>query len=160
MRSDKEPIERLIERALSDYSNAEPRLGLEQRVLNRVRAEARKSPLRLGMKTVAIAAVCIAALTVALWAPRVAHPDPPANALPVKTPVIEVSMPMEAKRTVVTKRQRHRPTPLTQQENALLILAQHSPKVLNALSDDKPVAIQPIEISALKLQPLAPETEE
>ncbi len=160
-------LDHLIEAALTAYSSAEPRFGLEQRILNRVRTEGHKRRSFLWMPIAAIVAACTLVLATILWVPRTAEP------VRLNTPAIDLRAtgtisradsrsaagrlrPAQARSEKSPKRQRRRDPALpTDQERALLILAQYSPEMLKALrSEDQPVTIEPITIAAIEIKPL------
>jgi hypothetical protein len=154
--------ERLMDQALSEYGRVESPPGLERRILNRVRADGHKSRRRFWL-----VAAGIAVLAIALFMPRsvtpVHHPGPavagPDKAVEARVPGYRV--PEQAKRTPVVRKHRLDRRRLSKEENALLMVARYSPKVFEGLHvEDKPVVIEPIEISALNLQPLQSGNEE
>jgi hypothetical protein len=62
-------LDRVLDKALAEYSREEPLSGLEQRVLNRVRAEGSVRRVAFGRWVLAcgIAAVAVIILTTVLW---------------------------------------------------------------------------------------------
>lgn len=158
MNNTDQELEYLIEAALTTYSSAEPRLGLEQRVLNRVRTERGKRYSFLWMPTAAIVAACALLLTTILWrphSPEILRSTIPAKVVVPVTPEYRVLAQGHRAERSPKRERRHDPALPTDQERALLILARDSPETLKSLrSEDQPVTIEPITIAAIEIKPL------
>jgi hypothetical protein len=160
-------LDRLIDGALSGYSNVEPLAGLEDRVLNRVRADASRRRRRIWILGV-LAAPALVALVLAIpWrrtpAPMAVTPPPraevqaaaPAIVAPLPAPVPKVARLHKAERTparrVLPKRDVFpTPTPLTREERLLLQLAASCPDAL-VMRPMEQIEIKPIEIAPLNI---------
>jgi hypothetical protein len=158
MNNTDQELDTLIEAALTTYSSAEPRFGLEQRVLNRVLTEGGKRYSFLWMPTAAIVAVCALLLITILWVPRspqILPPTPPAKVVVPATPEYRLIVQGHRAERSPRRQRRHDPALPTDLERALLILARDSPETLKSLrSEDQPVTIEPITIAAIEIKPL------
>ncbi len=164
MRSEeRDPLDALLEEALPGYSGHEPHPGLEQRILNRVRA-AGPAP-RFPRWVFAIPALAgLLVLAGIFWkreAPKVPRPEAAHTVAKISAPAVPPVKPEPARRTT----RRHTrypkqpvfpaPTPLTNEERALLALAAHAPKeAREALTQTRPRDPEPIRIEEIKIQPL------
>src|SRR5262249_48632423 len=131
-----EELDRILAAGLADYSAAEPRTGLEQRVLARVRAAERPANGiwgRLALTVPVVAALLIAAVlfrTKPQVPAKVASAQPPAVTEPARVreaPAAvhprRVARRAAAKQTVVFRRDQFpMPAPLSPEERALLDL--------------------------------------
>ena len=175
MQSDDE-LNSIIDRALSSYSDVQPLAGLEERVLNRIRASesARRSfgPLRwaLALSFILVLAAAIAVRTQYRPASDMALDDASRRPIAI-SPLDEVTpshSPIPGKLEQVTRR-RHEHTlkplpkreqfpaaaPITDQERALLTLVERNPvEALNLFADLKRQVSEPIEIEPLQIKPL------
>jgi hypothetical protein len=156
-------LDKLIDGALAGYSSAEPLAGLEQRVLNRARAE-RSSRQRRGWWTaVALAASAVAAALVAVAPQRrvpapVAVVLPPPQVEPASPAVVSGAAPRPAAAVrrargprVLPKRNLFpTPSPLSPQERLLVQLAESRPQLLLGRPVDE-ICIKPIEIAPLQV---------
>ena len=167
----RDAMERLLDDALASYSNEEPRPGLEQRILTRVRTES--APPRFLFLKWALpisAAACLLA-GIIFWphstpAPespatvQTAVAEPPAAVAPVEpvTPPCKKhrTTPLLARHPALPKRpQFPTPSPLTAEERALVAFVRLAPdQALQAFSDTPPKEIEPIRINEIKIQPL------
>ncbi len=158
----------LIGGALGEYSQPEPLGGLEERVLNRVRAEGevRRRPwwMRWGW-VVPVVACAVLALVFLRPVPRVAPPQIVAVTPAPPKPVLREAAP--APRPVTQRKQVRRvprpalpkleqfpaPAPLTEEERALLALAKQG-EPAHAAFLDLEKRKEPITVQALKIEPL------
>jgi len=172
MDNTRDELDRLIDRALASYSDAEPLAGLEERVLNRVRvAQAgRRRMLAWGLAVACAASVAV--VGVMIWTEQrpIARKSPMdavvglgPRVAPREAPV--TSSRMEKVRAVRRSEQRKplpkleqfpAPSPMTAEESALVAFVQRDPKEaqkvfaeLNKQSND-PIEIQPIQITPLQ----------
>jgi hypothetical protein len=143
----KDELDQALDAALARYSSAEPLAGLEQRVLNRVRAEQPAPRIGRWVLAVAMAAGMIAAA--ALWVGQASRPvplqiltraDPPVQTR-AAPPVLRVLREMHG--------QARRPVLLTNQERALL-----ADQAREALLDLQRRGTEPIQIEEIKIEPL------
>ncbi len=164
MRSEeRDPLDALLDEALRGYSSQEPRPGLEQRILNRVRAAGRAS--RFPWWVFAIPAMAgLLVLAGIFWirqAPKAPRPEAAPVIAKAPAPDLRPVRPEPPHRTV----RRHArypkqpvfpaPAPLTNEERALLALAAHTPKeAREALAETRPRDPEPMRIEEIKIQPL------
>ncbi len=158
MNPEHDELDRLIDRALSGYSAAEPLAGLEQRVLYRIRSR----PRQVWRFWPAVAVPALATLLM-VWLypePRVEPPAPVAAVLksPPLTPVASRPEPSVrvARRSVLPKQERFPlPTPLTNEERALIAWATRAPdEARKAFEDLRKRAEEPLEIKPIEIRPL------
>lgn len=147
-------LERLIEEALAVYTNAEPLAGMEERVLQRVRAEGGR-PRRKWLGGAGWAAISVSAAA-ALWAAAIwTHPvAAPARVLlnaPRATPLFAAVHPVVPRRAPVL-----RPKPaVTAEERALLALVAQAPEETSAaLRELQLKASEPVRVDEIKIEPL------
>jgi hypothetical protein len=148
-----ENLDAILDAALHGYSNAEPRPGLEQRVLRRIQTApgVRRSWWKFGW---AAAPVCLAFFFWMVWPTR----DVPRAVLSLAPPpvpaVARVIYPKTPARDAKPRILRAKPLPLTAEERALLRFVQEYPEqaraalVLSAQIEE--IAIKPLEIEALQ----------
>ena len=167
MRDDE--IDRILDAALSNYSCAEPRPGLEQRILSRVQSEGGAGGFagRLWRWRWAVLTPAVACLLVfALWRDRDPAPAPEkvtrtiTNPVPPPTP--EPPKSAERKRRTAAKRvslpkrdQFPTPVPLTDAERAWMDFVARSPEQAHEMAvhaaewGQAPIQIEEIEIPPL-----------
>lgn len=158
-------LDKLIDGALSAYSNAEPLAGLEQRVLQKVRAAEAARKRRWWWAVLALAAPALAAIFFFAPArqPRITAPVAIAPPPPAPVPVAPAPPSVEPPRTAAVKPRRAAParplpkkpmfptrSPLTREERLLVAVAASHPQLLMARPPDE-IAIKPIEIAPLNL---------
>ena len=163
MRNDEpDALDRLLDEALGRYSNAEPLAGIEQRVMQRVRADS--APRRFGVGgwvwAIPVAAAALMLAMAGFWkgtapapapAPHIAAVGKPEAGHP---PVARVSMAHQPGRHA-WKRQVRRPAPLSREERALLELVTNSPEQARAaFADLERQSTEPIRIVAIQIEPL------
>ena len=174
MRSNQpDELDRLLDEALASYSSEEPRPGLEQRVLARVRAEA--APRRFGWWRWGVAIPLLASLLVVAIAYRskpqatsrerdLASAKPPATvvAAPAKPRPDTPRRARSVHRAVVAHSALPRrdvfplPTPLSPEERAVLNLVRRFPdQARRVLIDANDRSNQPIEIPGIEIPPLS-----
>jgi len=172
MRNDEpDALERWLDRALAQYSSAEPLAGIEQRVLNRVRADGAVRRFRFGRCVLAVGVALVAGLVVAaVWwirpVPRGAGSGHVirAVALPDMRLAQEQATPAgfgtragQAGRPVPLPK-RHEfpaPAPVSREERAVLAFADLAPDVLReAFAGKQPRPAEPIRIEEIKIEPL------
>jgi hypothetical protein len=175
-------FDQILDEALAKYSAAEPLAGMEHRILERVRMQAKRNrkTWRWG-----VFAACTALLAVAAWIGlrepdrREIAPMQTATAQPQRLPVepqpknTNASPPITPTRPLIarvhsrgpnvagekvlestgrTRPEFPTPEPLNSEERALLALAQTHPEVLSRLADHDD---QEIAIAPINIQPLA-----
>ena len=96
----RDAMDRLIDGGLASYSNGEPRPGLEQRILSRVRTEDVRPRFPLLRWALPIAALASLLAGIALWPHRAPAPGPPAavqtaaSELPAAVAPVEPAAPL------------------------------------------------------------------
>jgi hypothetical protein len=148
-------LDRILNAALRDYSNAEPRAGLELRILRHVQTRPQKrSEWRLAWALVvaAIGLIVFIALPVRRLPPSrpaLLPPAPQATDLP-GPPSLQISG-----RPSRRRRKDAEPLPLTAEERALLRLVQDQPGQAEAiLSQPAEIEIEALTIEPLKIEEL------
>jgi len=147
-----------MDRALAQYSNVEPLAGIEQRVLNRVRAygAVRRSGLARWALAVAFAAAAVLTTTAVLSH----HPSAKSGAgsQPAAASQAALAAPKPAAPAEFTKRPGHygrRPAPLSREERALLALVARAPdQARDALLDLQRRGTEPLRIEEIGIEPL------
>jgi len=162
-------LDRLIDGALAGYAEAEPLAGLEERVLRRVHvAKSRRRRLfawALGIGLAAAAAI-VAIVMETRPAPVVRTVDVARVTPPQPQPVMQQPLVRPQRARVIRGRARPvplpkleqfpAPTPLTQEERALMAFVHRDPKEAEQVfgelrkQADQPIEIQPIEIAPLR----------
>ena len=165
MRSDE--LDKILDNALASYPREEPRPGVESRVLNRIRAsrqERRFAWLRWAVTIPAFACLLLLALT--FWSKRDSTPkrSNPAPIIAKAAPLapiapagvqMSVSRPRLKRLPVPKPEQFPTPTPLTDEERALLAFVARSPKQAEEVfADAKNRSAGPIEIKEIQIEPL------
>ncbi len=141
-------LDLILNASLREYSNAEPRAGLELRVLRHVRAR----PHRRFAWALVVAAIAVIVLTV--MPARRAEPPPLALSPPPVPQAVQPAIPAQASRERTSAHSPFRrskepePVPLTAEERALLRLVQKEPEEAVA------VLFEPAELEALTIEPL------
>jgi len=153
-------LEQILDAALAQYSNTEPLAGLEQRVINRVRAEGGARPSRFGRWALALGLAAAIIVAVSVWwmqpRPLIALPlpiarsidpsprfEPPAAVRPTKNAAVHVP------------REFPIPTPVSREERALLALVALAPdQAREALLDLQRRSTEPIQVDQIKIDPL------
>jgi len=149
-------LDGLLDRALVHYSSQEPLAGIEQRVMNRVRAESGARRVGWGRWALAAGALAVAAMlvTAVSWKKPVRHevvarktaiPVPPAARAAAHEPAMAATFRKKAARS------KGRVAPISQEERALLALAMNAPE---ALLDIQRKSAEPIYLEAIEIQPL------
>jgi hypothetical protein len=153
----KSELDRILDDGLGSYCGAEPRVGLERRVLAQVRSSGRRRALWLGWAAVAAAAVLL--LAVALRSP---HEPPRPAPVVAQMPAAELKksvapVPVAARHVTAKRRGATLPKkdvfpsvvpPLTREERALVAWASKAPELFEQPS------LAPIEIPEIKIEPL------
>jgi hypothetical protein len=183
MRSNQpDELDKLLDEALANYSSEEPRPGLEQRVLHRVRAAG--TPHRFGWRRWAIAIPALASLVLlavthlgkplatayrgqpqpAAVAPNLAATRLPATtvvepgerrSVPARRPQRIVNRPVAAQSALPKRGVFPLPEPLSPEERALLDLVTHFPdQAREVLIEASQRSSQPIEIPRIEIPPL------
>jgi hypothetical protein len=158
---DSDELDRVIDGALAGYSGAEPLAGLEERVLNRVRAV---NAGRRGRIMWAFALAAVAAVVVAVIAERPPQaPAPKHNAIARVVTPAPVRHAVEERR-VVPKRPRQRllpkqdqfpaPAPMTSEERALVAFVEQHPAEARQVFAELEKSGEPIEIQPIQIPPL------
>ncbi len=168
-------LEELLDKTLAEYVSAEPRPGLERRVLEYARSPIGSRgtfwnhPLSSWLSAVTI--LLVAAST--LWLGHRAQPPTPAlhdqKPSRVQRALLKPDSPSLAERVPVALHQRRKnrlnrvlpkrdlfpsPSPLSSEERALLAYAEHPPKKLPPELTELGGPIKPIQIAAIEIQPL------
>jgi len=159
-------LERLLEEGLAAYSRQEPRPGLEERVLYRIRSEtaARKAWFpRWAWAMTAMAGIVLAAV-VWMHRPRPSVPrETPRVAVRTPAPVVadrpKIAEPVRRARVPLPRRREFpAPAKLTDQERALLLLASDtsdaSKDARETLLSTRQQDLKPIQISEIRIPPL------
>jgi hypothetical protein len=165
MKSDE--LDKILDTALASYSQEEPRQGLDYRVLNRIHASRDSRRFAWLRWAIAIPAfACLVVLALTFWNKGDSTPKPlkPASLVTVSRPRLKSLQSPKAKQVVVwrgrSRRLREReqfptPTPLTDQERALLAFVTRSPKqAQEVLADAKSRSTEPIQIKEIQIEPL------
>jgi hypothetical protein len=173
MRSDE--LDKILDSALSSYSQKEPRPGLESRVVNRIRAsrEARKFPwLRW-----AVAIPVLASLLIVFWILDSSQPArskltgsaaTPQHVAALQNRDRKGAFQSRDRKGAVNRLQKHAkdvplpkekqfpiPASLTDEERTLLAFVARSPKQAEELlGDAKSRTNEPIEIKEIQIEPL------
>jgi hypothetical protein len=140
-----------LDRLLRSYSDQEPRVGIEARVLNRVTSRSRYR----GLRWVLVPVLGCLAATIAVW--NYQAPDPPivrtiahVHPTPVNAPGVQI----RRVRHAIPKRSAPSPR-LTLEERALIQFAARDPDRLSKSLDDlEKQTSEPIQISELKIDRL------
>ena len=157
MKNPPDELDQLLNEALATYSSAEPRPGIQQRVLRHIRTAA--APRRPWWQLAAIAVPALATL----WLISIHHavpvqaPAPPATLPPPVIAHVDPPVAPVPQRPVRTRRREAfpRPAPLSAEERALVALAIQFPQQAPELvKPAEPRPIEPIEIPKLEISPL------
>jgi hypothetical protein len=159
MRNDE--LDRILDGALAHYSGAEPLAGLEQRILNRVRAE--NAAPRAGRVRFARWAVAVGVAVAAVWlVGQASRPVP--RQIRARAAVAGFTEKKgqdsgQARRPVLLVRkksgQARRPVLLSREERALLELAAQAPdQAREAMRDLQRQSTEPIQIAEIRIEPL------
>jgi len=145
----------MIDGALASYSTAEPLAGLEQRVLQRVRA-ARRRRRWWGLLAAPVAAALVLALLPAKRVEIAVAPTPRAEQEPIGVATVRERSPQAPRRPHPIQSNPKResfPTfsPLTPEEQALVELARTKPQQL------PPPPARELEIKPIEIAPLNPD---
>jgi len=152
-------LDNALDSALAQYSSAEPLAGLEQRVLNRVRADGARPRLAYARWALALGVAVGMLATAVMWqrplpqrtvARQMGGGLEPARRLSA-APSQRSSPHRQAGRPVPLHRQAGRPVPLSPNERALLALVERAPE---ALLDLQRQSTEPIYIEEIKIEPL------
>jgi hypothetical protein len=135
----------LLNEALASYTGREPRPGIEERVLRRVRAP--RLARRSGWALALLAAACV---IVAVMIPRQEMLDIPLPRIAPEPPAMVKSKPPQA----IHRPDRFpTPSPLTREERMLLALAD-SDLANSAFAESADAGITPIQIDAIIVPPI------
>jgi len=142
-------LDRLLEDALASYSGRDPRAGIERRILRRVR------PAYHGVALAALAILCVAGMITI--SRRESRPVPIALSQVVQAAVIPRPIGIPVIRRRLTRQKRFPSgAPLTNEERALLSLAESAPdQARNALEGWDPGEIIPLSIDEISIPPLS-----
>ena len=179
MRNDQpDEIEHVLDSALSCYSSKSGSFGLEERILNCVRCDVHPTQYiwkRLTMPSAMLAAAAVSVVlttfvshrphepvSTSSQAKRIAINNPPVLRLQERTPnvpyrqavVVTPETPRKI-RAPIRARKFPLPSPLTEEERAVLALKKYAPQdFVNMLSEATSTDAQPIQIEPLKIEPL------
>jgi hypothetical protein len=159
-------LDKILDDGLSSYSREEPRPGLEDRILNRVRAPRERRRFSWLRWAAAIPALACFLLAVTFWSTRDLKPKSrkPAPIISSKAPRPRIG-PRVIQTTLTRRRPKHvrlpkreefpTPKPLTAGERALLAFVARSPKQVEKLfSAANSRASEPLEIKPIYIEPL------
>jgi hypothetical protein len=161
-------LDRLIDRALADYSGADPLAGLEERLLNRIRVMEAGRGWRFAWALACVAVAALVGAVIGVRAPRapvLKHSDV-AVAMAHGGRVREAEKPgVTPKRLVKPRAPRQRvlpkreqfpaPAPMTAEERALAaFVGQHPAEAQKVLADLRKRSDEPIEIPLIQIPPL------
>ena len=178
-RNHRDELDQILDRGLAEYSSREPLAGLEDRVLNRIRAEAAGSS-RSRWWGLAFAATVLAALVIVAIVSRsgrapvstpilTAHVEaPPQSISPPLPPApapggirsaahTRAARPAPSPRVLPKRDQFPTLRPLSPEERALISLAQTQPAEAAAVAELQRKNLKDIEIPPLEIQPLRTE---
>jgi hypothetical protein len=145
-------LDSILDAALRDYSNRDPRIGFEQRILRRIRSSPpiRRSPWWIAWVLVpmSVTAVVLSVITVGKHSPKVQSVPQVAHVTFLPAPTVPT------RRTKPPKQKRlPKPETLTDGERALLQFARTNPEQAGELVADsgqmKDLTIEPLKIEAL-----------
>ena len=156
----RDETDRILDEGLGTYSCFEPRPGIEERVLARVRSESLRRSFRGYWALAFASAAALAIVAGGLWMtrrplPEIARADRPMPHAPA--PVRTVEKRARVERQAARPRSGHnsKPAGLSAQERAWLMLAQTEPGLLRAALTEAPAeALAPIRIDPIEIKPL------
>jgi len=168
MDNTRDKLDRLIDGALADYSDAEPLAGLEARVVSRVRVAGagRRRMFAWGLGFAVAASVVVVGILI--WngqrvalkptvASGVAHVEPP-PAVSIKGAIrVRPAARSRHSRALPKLDQFPAPTPLTPEERALITLVQRHPRDAEIFAELQKQADKPVEIERIRIAPLQSE---
>lgn len=152
-------LDQALDGALAQYSSEDPLAGLDQRVLNRVRAEGAARRYGFGRWVLAVGVAVVAGIitTPVLWKREAPPPPGPGQA---RRPVpLADARPAPKRATQAGFRKRpgraRRPVPLSSEERALLALVTRAPnQAREAFLDLQRRSTGPIQVEEIKIAPL------
>jgi len=169
-------LDNALDNALAQYSSEEPLAGLEQRVLNRVRAEGSVRRFGLGRWVAAVGVALVAGMVAAaVWWNRPVPPPAPVwqASWPVRQQVQSRATPpalvgqaswpvaqqVQARATPAgfqkKRGQARRPVLLSREERALLALVARAPdQTREAFLDLQRRSVEPIQVETIRIEPL------
>ena len=162
-------IDEILDEALSSYASVEPRAGLENRVLETVRAA--KTDAKRLWRRFALAASALVCIALLYWTGSASRPRPQTTiaATPPDLPIQSYPRSLVLTHTVqrLTLKQTPlpqlaqfpTPSPLTPEERALMGFVAHQPKLAAEAFEDLKAQSKPIEIEAISIPPLQPAAE-
>ncbi|MBV9301843.1 MAG: hypothetical protein JOY62_13770 [Acidobacteriaceae bacterium] len=159
-------LDQILARGLRSYADAEPRPGLEKRVINRVREtrEIRSLKwLRWAISVPVFASLLIIAIT--FWPKRERTPEFHASSTPVAKSVSAAPVIPKAAEAAVRRPRSQRvlapkreqfptPVPLTEEERALLAFANGVPHAEEVMATQEKRMSEPLEIAEIHIEPL------
>jgi hypothetical protein len=152
-------LDRLLEDALARYSGQEPRPGFEQRILRRVRPVYQAPNWMLpGVALAAVAILCVAGMmAISRRESRSVPTAPPPPPVAMQPAVIRRPIGLRVTRKRLPRQERFpSDAPLTNQERALLLLAEGAPdQARNVLEGWNPGEITPLSIDEISIPPLS-----
>lgn len=168
--NERDELDNLLDRALSSYSVQEPRWGLEERLLNRIRAAG--AARRFAWLRWAVAIPALACLLVLMFTFRVERDSNSNTPQEVRTAAIpldaapdtlrtnpEIPKPVRrsgAKRLPFPKREQFpAPAPITDEERALMTFVARAPdEAREVLIEARKRDAEPIQIEEIQIEPL------
>jgi hypothetical protein len=152
-------LDRLLENALASYSGQEPRAGIEQRILRRVRPVYHASEWILpGVALAAVAILCVAGMiTISRRENRPVATAPPPPPVAMRPAAVASPKGIQVSRKRLPTQERFPSVaPLTNEERALLLLAESAPdQARNVLEGWDPGEITPLSIDEISIPPLS-----
>ena len=162
-------LDKILDGALSSYSREEPRPGLENRVLSRIRAARERRRFEWLRWAIAIPALACFLLAVTFWStrPSISKPAQPAQAIGQTGPIAKAApiAPVRGKVKVKGRRARRMslpkreefptPEPLTDEERELMAFVKLAPdKAREFALDSHTSDVQPLQIKEIHIDPL------
>lgn len=144
-------LDRILNAAIRDYSNPEPRAGFERRILRRVQATPHRrfgSRFAWALLVPAVAAIVLIAFPARRVSPPVLALLPPPVPQAAASPPIPNPPPRTSGHRSRPRPENPEPPPMTAEERVLLRFVREQPEKARAILS------QPAELEALTIEPL------